>query len=167
MIWKRRRLNRDTELDSRLRAYRTEPREGFVRALSAQVKQPLPARRTRSRLAFAGAVSVFILGTIASLGGVSYAASGATGTYHAVRQVAVHRTLFVSVHKSSAAAQYRRKPPKPHRKHHATGLAGVQSVARPKGNLPFTGLSLLATLVLSLVLVAAGLVLRRAERKRS
>ncbi len=165
MIWKRRRLNHDTELDYRLRAHRAEPREGFVRMLSAQVRQPPAARRTRSRLAFAGAVSVFILGTIASLGGVGYAASGATGTYHAVRQVAVHRTLFVSVHKSSASDQYRRKPPKPHRNHRA---AGVQpGVARPKGNLPFTGLSLLTTLLLSLVLIAAGLVLRRAERKRS
>jgi hypothetical protein len=115
-------------------------------------------------------VSTFILGTLVSFGGLSYAASGATGTFHTVKQVAVHHTLFVSVHKSSAADQYAPPPKRHHKKHHRTsgavGVAGVQNaVAKPSGTLPFTGLSLLTTLLVSLALVATGLLLRRRERK--
>jgi uncharacterized iron-regulated membrane protein len=109
---------------------------------------------------------VFILGTFASFGGLSYASSAAAGTYSTAKQAAVKHALFISVHKSSAADQYRRKPPKPRPKprHNA---AGVQAgVARPGGTLPFTGLSLLVTFCLSVALIAGGLVLRRFERAR-
>ena len=87
---------------------------------------------------------------------------------HCLKQVAVKHTLFVSVNKSSAAAQYAPKPkPKHHRRHQsAAGVAGLQSaVSKPTGTLPFTGLSLLTTLVVSLVLIATGLLLRRRERR--
>jgi hypothetical protein len=114
-------------------------------------------------------VSVFILGTFASFGGLSYAASGAAGTYHAVKQVAVKHSLIVSVPKSSASAQYAPKP-KPHKTTQPpaakvagtqAGVAGVSS----GGTLPFTGLSLLATFILSLSLIALGVALRRRERR--
>jgi hypothetical protein len=167
----RRWFNRGSDLDAQLRSFRPQARDEFVRSLSQHVVGR-PSTRTwaRSRLAFAGAVSTFILGTLVSFGGLSYAASGASGTYHTVKQVAVHHTLFVSVHKSSAADQYA-PPPKPHhKKHHRTrgavGVAGVQNaVTKPSGTLPFTGLSLLTTLLVSLALVATGLLLRRRERK--
>ena len=120
-------------------------------------------------------ISVFVLGTFASLGGLGYAASGATGTYGAVKQVAVKHTLIVSVHKSSAADEYAPKPkPKPHKKKvkpvHQTGVAGAQTGVgiagvKTSGTLPFTGLSLLATLVLSMALLVAGIILRRRERR--
>jgi hypothetical protein len=163
-------FNRGSRLNTQLSRFRPEAREEFVESLSQQIVGRAPtATRARSRLAFAGAVSTFILGTLVSFGGLSYAASGATGTFHTVKQVAVHHTLFVSVHKSSAADQYAPPPKRHHKKHHRTGavgVAGVQNaVAKPSGTLPFTGLSLLTTLLVSLALVATGLLLRRRERK--
>jgi hypothetical protein len=165
----RRWLNRGSQLDAQLRSIRPQARDEFVKSLSQHVVgRPRTATWARSRLAFAGAVSTFILGTLVSFGGLSYAASGAASTYHTVKQVAVKHTLFVSVHKSSAASQYAPKP-KPRHRHHRTtgavGVAGVQNaVAKPSGTLPFTGLSLLTTLVVSLLLIATGLFLRRRER---
>jgi hypothetical protein len=163
----RRWFNRGSQLDARLRSIRPQARDEFVKSLSQHVEGRAPAATwARSRLAFAGAVSTFILGTLVSFGGLSYAASGAAGTYHTVKQVAVHHTLFVSVHKSSASGQYAPKP-KPHKKHHRTGgavgVAGLQN-AKTSGTLPFTGLSLLTTLIVSLLLIATGVLLRRRER---
>src|SRR5215207_10183874 len=157
-MWKRRKSFRGgSEVEAALRSQRVDADQSFVESLSDHVLAERPeARAGRSRLAFAGAVSVFILGTFASFGGLSYAASGAAGTYHAVKQVAVKHSLIVSVPKSSAAAQYAPKP-KPHKTQPPkvavagtqTGVAGVAGVSSGDA-LPFTGVSLLATFILSL-----------------
>jgi hypothetical protein len=175
MRMRRRGFRIGRELETVLREQRAEARDEFVDRLSERLEAgSRPAPRAWSRVALAGAVSTFILGTVASFGGLGYAASGAEGTYHAVKQVAVQHTLFVSVHKSSAADQYSPKPkakPKAHKPSTASGVAGAQAavaqaaVARPSGTLPFTGISLATTLLVSLALIAAGLVLRRRERR--
>ena len=169
-MWKLRRFRRGSELDAVLRNRRWEARAEFVDELSKRVHdEPFAPRRTWSRVAFAAAASTFLLGTFASFGGVGYAASGARGTYDAVKQVAVKHTLIVSVHKSSARDQYAPKP-KPHKKQVAAGVAGQRGAVgvagvRTGGTLPFTGLSLVATLALSLAMILAGLMLRRRERR--
>jgi hypothetical protein len=171
-MWKLRRFRRGSELEAVLRSRRSEARAEFVNELSKRVHdEPFAPRRTWSRVAFAAAASTFLLGTFASFGGVGYAASGAKGTYHTVKQVAVKHTLIVSVHKSSARDQYAPKP-KPHKKKQvAAGVAGQRGGAvgvagvRSGGTLPFTGLSLVATLALSLAMIIAGLALRRRERR--
>jgi hypothetical protein len=173
-MWKLRRFTRGSGLEAVLRSRRSEARAEFVAELSKRVlDEPFAPRRTWSRVAFAAAASTFILGTFASFGGVGYAASGAKGTYHTVKQVAVKHTLIVSVHKSSARDQYAPKP-KPHKKKHvAAGVAGVAGQrgavgvagVSTGGTLPFTGLSLVATLALSLAMIVAGLALRRRERR--
>jgi hypothetical protein len=170
-MWKRRKsFGVGSEVEAALRSQRVDADQSFVDGLSEHVlAQRSETRAGRSRLAFAGAVSVFILGTFASFGGLSYAASGAAGTYHAVKQVAVKHSLIVSVPKSSASAQYAPKP-KPHNTQPPakvagtqTGVAGVAGVSSG-GTLPFTGVSLLATFILSLGLIVLGVALRRRER---
>ena len=170
-MWSRRNSpERGAELEAALRRYRAEPSAEFVDDLSRSfVQEGLPSPRAWSRLVFAAAVSVFILGTFASFGGLSYAASGATSTYKAVEQVVVKHKLTVSVKTSSASDQYPKQvltPPvvsptkKTSHKHHVAAVAPVQS-----NTLPFTGFSLLATFVLSLALIGAGVALRRRERR--
>jgi hypothetical protein len=169
-MWNRRKSGVGDELEGRMREHRAEARVEFVDGLSQRVLAERPAaHRAWSRLAFAGAVSTFILGTFASFGGLGYAASGAAGTYHTVKQVATKHTLIVSVNKSSAADEYPPKP-KPHTTQPPAAVAGAQgqlgvSDVKTSGTLPFTGLSLLATLVLSLALIGSGLALRRRERR--
>ncbi len=168
-MWRRRKSpERRSGLEAALRAQRVEPSAEFVDDLARRlVPESLAPPRAWSRLAFAAAVSVFILGTFASFGGLSYAASGAADTYKTVKQVVVKHKLTVSVPTSSAAAQYPHKPlkpptvvpPKPH-KRSVAGAAAVQSKA-----LPFTGFSLLGTFVLSLTFIGAGIALRRRERR--
>jgi hypothetical protein len=171
-MWSRRNSpGRKSELEAGLRAYRAQPSTEFVDDLSRKlVSERLSPRRAWSRLAFAGAVSVFILGTFASFGGLSYAASGVTDSYKAVKQVVVTHKLTVTVHTSSAAAQYPHKPKKPHKSVFVppkpagpSAVAGV--AAAPSGTLPFTGVSLLATFLLSLAFIGAGIGLRRRERR--
>jgi len=168
-MWKRRNFNDVGELEARLRGRRAEASDEFVDRLSRTVVTERRApQRAWSRLAFASAVAVFILGTFASFGGLSYAASGATGTYHAVKQVTSGK-LLVSIHKSSAADEYG-PTPKPHKKKQQvqTGVAGAQEQlgnVKSAGTLPFTGLSLLATSLVALALIASGVALRRRERQ--
>jgi hypothetical protein len=163
---------RKSKLEDQLRSIRAEPRDEFVTQLAETVESRPAPRRAWSRLAFAGAVTTFILGTFASFGGLGYAASGSAGAYHAAKQVTTGH-LFVTVHKSSAADQYGPKP-KPHKKPKThpsvvAGVAGQQAAVnkgvKSSGTLPFTGLSLLATLLVSLALIASGIALRRGEAK--
>jgi hypothetical protein len=171
-MWKWPKFNRDSELEAELRSVRAQPRDEFVTQLAETVESRPAPRRAWSRLAFAGAVTTFILGTFASFGGLGYAASGSAGAYHAVKKVTTGH-VFVTVHKSSAQDQYGPKP-KPHKKPKAhptvaTGVAGQQAGlnkgVNSSGTLPFTGLSLVATLLVSLALIASGIALRRGEAK--
>jgi hypothetical protein len=175
-MWKRRKsYGVSQELDAALRSQRAAPREEFVDGLSRRVlAEPLTPRKAWSSVAFAAALSTFILGMFASFGGLSYAASGAADAYDAAKQVAVKHTLKVSVHKSSAADQYA-PTPKPHKKHKKshpvagvnarTGVAGATAGVSTGKTLPFTGLSLLTTLILSLALIVVGVALRWRERE--
>jgi hypothetical protein len=169
-MWTRRSAShRGSELEAALRELRSEAPSELVDALARNVvaRQSRPSR-SWSRLAFAAALSVFILGTFASFGGLSYAASGAAGTYDAVKQVVVKHKLKVSVPTSSAAAQYPPKPkpkPGPFKPPKTPKAKPVAAVSPQASTLPFTGFSLLATFVVSLSLIGAGLALRRRERR--
>ena len=120
-----------------------------------------------SRAAFVAAFVVLVVGSFASFGGLSYAASGGT---HALRTVAHAATgQKVVVRSSSAADQYNYTKPKGQvlgaktTKHHKAVLAAPVKA----GTLPFTGLSLLVTVLLSLALAGGGYFLRRAGRSRA
>lgn len=166
-MWKWRKFDGGSDLEAGLRSHRASAPEELVDRVSDRITaaRPVP-QRAWSRVAFASAVAVFMLGTFASFGGLSYAASGANGTLHAVKQVTSGK-LLVSTHKSSAADEYGKTPPK---QGPAGGNAGVQTnrgavAVKANGTLPFTGLSLAATLLVSLAMIASGLALRRRERR--
>jgi hypothetical protein len=176
-MWKR----KSAGLEGMLRAVRAEPRREFVEGLEARVARAQRRPRVSSRLAFAGAVMTLMLGTFASFGGLGYAASTAAHAVRTVKHVAVGDTVVV--HHSSADEQYPgTAPPPPPLKNTpptnnpSSGTAagtnnvaagGTQGVAAASGSLPFTGLSLLVTVVVSLLMIATGLVLRRRERTDS
>jgi hypothetical protein len=129
--------------------------------------RPTGTVRPWSRVAFAGAVAALMLGTFASFGGIGYAASGAGHTYKTVKTLVVNQRI--TVHNSAASAQYK-PPPAPINTGSVAGnstQSGGVEAASAAGTLPFTGFSLLATVLVSLGLIATGLLLRRRERTDS
>jgi hypothetical protein len=167
----------DSDIEKRLQAARVAPRQEFVN----QVFELLgtgrrhSAARAWSRLAFAGAFTTLILGAFASFGGLGYAAAGVDHTYQTVSKLVVKHHL--TVHQSAAADQYPKNPTPPghataskHAHHPIHGRLAAQRafVATAKtGTLPFTGFSLVATVLVSLALIAAGILLRRRGRTNS
>jgi Calx-beta domain len=85
-FWKRR---GGFDLESDLRAIRREPRPEFLHALSARVSEQSGRGRSGSlRVAFAGGLTVLLLVAVASVGGLGYAASGASHAFKSVKQMA-------------------------------------------------------------------------------
>jgi hypothetical protein len=172
-MWSNRRFRRrSVEPEATLRSYRAEPRQEFVKSLAQRVATEGSVRRRTawSRLAFAGAASTMILGMFASFGGLGYAASGATSTYTAVKNIVVDQKLNVDVRESSASAQYDTEPAPPPQQNVAPASETKGAAAAAIGEadtLPFTGISLLATVLIGCMLLALGLILRRRERSDS
>ncbi|MEJ7567588.1 MAG: hypothetical protein WKF41_04905 [Gaiellaceae bacterium] len=132
--------------------------------------------RRHSRVAFAAAMTVMMLGTFASFGALSYAATGASETVQTVKRI-VHGQA-PPVRKTSAASdQYAPKanvavvvkkkaaPAKPVGQVLGAVAAPNAQVAS-SGELPFTGLSLGATAILGFGLIGLGVFLRRREASR-
>jgi hypothetical protein len=162
--WRRRRAT-----ERQLRRERPQPSDELVASISAAVAARRPRGAVGSRIAFAAAITTFMLGTFASFGGLSYAASGASTAARAVERVVVEQVPLVREN-SAAADQYGPAvtPPtvevaKPANRDVAGTVAGT---AAASGVLPFTGLSLATTLLISLGLIGAGVALRRRELRR-
>jgi hypothetical protein len=161
-------MRRRNGIEGRLRHARAEPRTAFVEALAERAAGGSPRSPGWSRLAFAASLAVMMLGTFASFGGLSYAASGGTKALRTIEKVTTAHKVVVS--HSSASSQYPKAKA-------AAAVAGkhVKRVVKAKpvtlaatkqsGTLPFTGVSLLVTVLLSLALMGGGLLLRRAERR--
>jgi hypothetical protein len=172
-VWKRERA-----LARALRAARPEGRDEFVAHLADGVAASRPVRRW-SRVAFAGAMAVFMLGPFVSLGGLGYAASSAQDAANGITRIvksAKHSGKFV-VHtkKSSAEDQYGEMKITPivkvkggavtKRPTTKVGGIGGPPAATSGGELPFTGLGLGATAGLGVLLLGLGALLRRREAR--
>jgi uncharacterized protein YqgC (DUF456 family) len=171
-MWSDRRSRGQSDPEAILRSHRAEPREEFVGSLADQVDAARPASRTAwSRLAFAGAASTMILGMFASFGGLGYAASGANSTYSVVKKAVVQHKLSVDVHKSSAGDEYPPATPTAPEENNVAGESAVKGSAAGAvagaQTLPFTGVSLLVTVLIGFALLTTGLILRRRERSDS
>jgi hypothetical protein len=106
-----------------------------------------------------------MLGTFVSFGGLSYAATQTKNAVHTLTKVAAAKKVVI--HQSSAADQYDKKSPGQKQTFtppsgSSPGSAGPVEQA---GTLPFTGLSLGATALVSGLLLLVGIVLRRRERR--
>lgn len=135
---------------------------------------PVKTPTRGSRLAFAAALSALMAGIFISFGGLSYAASAGSGAVHAIKKVSTSQKLVV--HRSSADDQYPTEstktmpllPPKQKPPAASQGTSpSTETKTQQSGTLPFTGLSLLGTALVSGMLLALGLYLRRRERRSS
>ena len=196
---KRFRPRRQDELASELGASRPEPSPEFVQTLSDQIgaKDRRVPLNVASRLSFAAALTVLMIGTLASFGGLGYAASGTKEAAIAVKDIVAPSRPQV-VHGSAAQDQYGpQKVTICHKGHTITisrsalpahlahgdfvgtcpagagGVAGAGAgqtlgLASQSGNsLPGTGLSLGATVLASLLLTTLGFALRRRANGKS
>jgi hypothetical protein len=165
MFWKR---ERDS-VERVLRAGRPEARDELVLDLSRRAVASRPARRW-SRVALAGAMTVFMIGFFASFGGLGYAGSSAHSAASTVtRIVTPSKTVPVRTTQSAATDEYGQQtftPPvakAPAKK--VIKVAGI-STTKPTSSsseLPFTGLGLGLTTALGVMLLAFGALLRRRE----
>jgi hypothetical protein len=164
-MWNRR--SNDRRLEARLRTARPEADEELVRNIVGSL-EPRREPRAWSRVAFAGAFTTLLVGMFASFGGISYAASGATTAVHTLTKIA--KAQKVVIHHSAAANQYApgdEGQQAPEETQGTQGAQGAQGVEAASGTLPFTGISLLVTVLLGLTMVSTGLVLRRRERRKA
>jgi hypothetical protein len=122
-----------------------------------------------SRIAFALALTALMVGTFVSFGALSYAGTASKSAIHTIKAVATGHKVVVR--HSSAGAQYPPKPPKP-RTHHQKFTPpndgtppGSTGTVVQQGTLPFTGLSLVGTALVSGLLLLLGFALRRRERR--
>jgi hypothetical protein len=101
----------ESQLESELRSGRPEPRDAFVRALVGRVSgEARHARlRTNARRVAVVAVTVPILLTVASFGGIGYAASSAVDVVQTAKRVVVApaKQKLRQVNKSAAQDQYK------------------------------------------------------------
>ena len=127
---------------------------------------PERARRG-SRFAFSAALTALMLGTFVSFGGLSYAASQSKSAVHTLAKVATAKKVVI--HDSSAADQYHKQ--NPGQEQTFTPPSGsspnLTGTVQQAGTLPFTGLSLGATALVSGLLLLVGIMLHRRERRSS
>ena len=171
-IWKRERDG----LERRLRTERPEAPDALVAELVERSTPAVPVRRW-SRVAFAGAMTVFMLGFFASFGGLGYAAANvhsATTTVTRIVVPAKTTKLHVRTTQSAGQDQYGHQQytppaakPKPPAKPKVIQVAGISTTVQPSttstSTLPFTGFGLGLTAVLGSLLLAFGVLLRRRE----
>jgi hypothetical protein len=69
-------------VEAELRRYRPEPRPDFLAALKADLHEGLRRPRVVRRAALVTALTVAMLTLFATLGGIGYASSAATGAFH-------------------------------------------------------------------------------------
>ena len=138
--WRR---NPESGLEAELRSNRPEPSRELVDRLETRVRTHGRDRRAGSfRVAFAGALAAGVLTALASVGGLGYAATGASQAVEKAKRV-VHVQTVRTMHKSAAQDQYRRPNAKKCRKgtHRVKGVC--KRTKRARGvrfrRPPFTG----------------------------
>ena len=146
---------RSDELERDLKRAVPQAGEDFVASLASDVTPP--QRPRRSRVAFASALTVIVVGSLASFGGIGYAAENVSSAATAAKNAVAKTT--------SAEDQYGETKAVTSSTPSNTQVAGATAEAPAQSTLPFTGLSLVGTLVIGAALVGVGIALRRREQK--
>jgi hypothetical protein len=165
-------------LEDELRALRSEPRAEFVTMLAQRVREDRRASfHFLSRVSFAGAVTVFMLGTLAAFGGLGYAASTAGQTLQTAGNVASsdrQESLPLATGTSGQQSGHGGQVTPPQGERIAVETQRIERAAaapvpleqaQQREELPFTGLALGSVILFALGLVALGAWLRRAARR--
>jgi hypothetical protein len=152
-----------------LRKNRAEPRGELVADLAARVSAMPAHRQSGSRFAFAAALAVLVVGTFLSFGGAAYAASGQTaGAQNPATPVST--SAAADEYGEDAVAQVQTPPTTPTTPTtpKTSEVAGATASSPPakSGSLPFTGVGLGTTALVSLLLVSLGVYLRRRESRQ-
>lgn len=100
-----RRRHEGLDLERELRARRPEPRDEFVHALEARVRENPRRARGGFRVAFVGAVTACMLFALGSVGGLGYAASAVSDVAVTAKRIVKKKGPKI-IKKSSAASQY-------------------------------------------------------------
>ena len=157
------------DLEGELRAGRSQPRDEFAKALAGEVRGA-SSRARQSRFGVWLAVAGLVIVSVASFGGISYAA---TDDNAASAQYNLPNAVIATAPKAKPFS-----PPKAivkkkavQAKNHPVKITAETKAATvaPKANsgqLPFTGLALWIPLAFGLVLIASGLTLRTRARRR-
>ncbi len=186
--------HRSHDVEEILRTARPVPRPEFVASLAERVRSVRPPVR-HSRLAFAASLTAFVVGSVISFGGLGYAATASYETVKVVKRVVAPSKPRALARTSASDQYRQTSIPEaggtyPSQGVTGAGAKGAQAVikkaakkpaatptkkpalrhpaappVRAAGQLPFTGISLGATLAVSLALVGLGLLLRRRERR--
>jgi hypothetical protein len=157
------------DIDGLLWDAASRPRGEFSRAAVRALERHRrdPRLWGLSRVSFACAVLVFMLGTLASFGAASYAASGAKQAASVAKSALAADKAVTLVKKSAAQDEYPQERPARTTRVTPTPLSSTKASIRTQGGgLPFTGAGLAGTFLGSLLLVGAGMALRRASYAR-
>ena len=137
-----------------------------------------PQLHRLSRLSFAAALTTLVLGTLASFGGLSHAATGTVDAFEAVKSVAADNAGPRRPDRSPAQTQYggEEEDFEVTKDVTTTPAGGAPGGGAPGGGapevagvtageqLPLTGLGLVTTALVGLGFAGLGLALRRASR---
>jgi hypothetical protein len=136
--WRRR--HEPFDLEAELRAGRPEASPDFVHQLEARVRHSGRTRVGSVRVAFVGALTAVMLVTVASVGGVGYAASAAEDAVVSVKRVVTPKKVVRVLKRSAAIDQYAPKKPKKAKKvKKAKKGKGAKGRVRARTRPPFTG----------------------------
>jgi hypothetical protein len=111
--------NRDRglgELEGELRARRSEPPAGFVRALAERAREEERWLRPRVRIAFAVGLVALSIAAVASAGGFNVVTTSTTRAVHVVKRISQPASQPVTVSSSPGDDQYKNKCGSPPRK---------------------------------------------------
>ncbi len=160
-FWKRR--GETFDLENELRTARPEAPRRFVETLADHVRrESRDAGLYRlSRLSYAASLTVLMLGVFASFGGLGHAATATKDAVEAAKSAVASEPTVVAA--SPAQDQYE-EPAAAAVEEEEGEREAAPPAPRPvqvEGDLPFTGLGLITTVLLGLALAGLGFALRR------